>query len=347
LLLIVWVGRAQGPATQSAPAEPANGIYPGERHFRSLRQITFGGENAEAYWSFEGDRIIFQSTRDGYPCDRIYTLELKPGAVPQMVSTGKGKTTCGYFYPAGRQILYASTHLASSDCPPRPDYSKGYVWALDPGFDIFQAGADGSDPVRLTDTPGYDAEATIAPDGRSIVFTSVREGDLEIYVMGPSGENPRRLTHAPGYDGGAFFSPDSKRIVWRADRPADGTQREDYFHLLLEQHQIRPGKLELYVMDADGSGQRQVTHLGGANFAPYFHPDGKRIIFASNHLDPQSRNFDLFLVSDDGSGLERLTTYSGFDGFPMFDAIGKRLLFASNRLGKQRGETNIFLAEFE
>ncbi|HEX9636753.1 MAG TPA: hypothetical protein VGB99_04425 [Acidobacteriota bacterium] len=347
LMTVAWIGRAQGPATQSAPAEPKGGIYPGERHFRSLRQLTFGGENAEAYWSFESDRLIFQSTRDGYPCDRIYTVDLESvDAEPRLVSTGSGKTTCGYFYPGGEKILYASTHLAAPDCPPRPDFSQGYVWALDPGFDIFKANADGSDLVRLTDTAGYDAEATIAPNGGAIVFTSVRDGDLELYVMGPDGEHPKRLTDAPGYDGGAFFSPDSRRIVWRAARPAAGAERDDYFDLL-KQHQIRPGKLELFVMNADGSGQRQVTDLGGANFAPYFHPDGRRIIFVSNHREPQGRNFDLFLVRDDGGELEQLTTYQGFDGFPMFDASGKRLVFASNRLGKQRGETNIFLAELE
>jgi Tol biopolymer transport system component len=342
LAALVWATRAEGPATQGAPAPRSNGIHAGEP-FASLEQLTFGGENAEAYFSFEGDRIVFQSTRDGYPCDQIYVMRLPPREPPRRISTGTGKTTCGFFFPGGAQLLYASTHLAGPACPPRPDFSKGYVWALDPGFDIFKADADGGRLTRLTDTFGYDAEATVGADGR-IVFTSVRDGDLELYLMGAAGESPVRLTHQPGYDGGAFFAPDGKSIVWRAGRPAAGPELDDY-RALLARHQVRPGALELFVMDSDGSNARQLTRLGGANFAPYFHPDGRRVIFASNHLDPQSRNFDLFMIGIDGTGLVRLTTFEGFDGFPMFDRSGRRLLFASNRLGKVRGETNIFLAE--
>lgn len=327
-----------------APADASSLIRPEEKHFKGLRQLTFGGENAEAYWSPDGKRLILQARTEADGCDQAYVMDVATGD-KRMVSTGKGRVTCAYFLDAGRRILYASTHLASPECPPRPDFSKGYVWPMYPGYDIFTAAADGSGARRLTETPGYDAEATLSPDGKTIVFTSARDGDLEIYTMKTDGTGVKRLTHEPGYDGGPFFSPDGKRIVYRRDAPADEAGLERY-RSLLAQGLYAPGALEIWVMDQDGGNKRQVTRLGAASFAPYFHPDGKRILFSSNHPDPKGRNFDLYLVKDDGTGLERITSEPTFDGFPMFSPDGKRLVFASNRGAKVRGETNVFVADW-
>jgi Tol biopolymer transport system component len=327
---------AQGPAVGSAP-QP-------EPHLANVRQLTFGGENAEAYFSFDGRRLIFQSTRDGHGCDQIYTMNADGSNVIR-VSNGKGRTTCAFYEPDGRHIVYASTHLGGDACPPRPDFSRGYVWPIYDSYDIFRANADGSNLQRLTQTSGYDAEATIAGDGR-IVFTSVRDGDMEIYSMAADGTDVRRLTHRPGPDGGPFFSPDGRHIVFRGRPLEPGAELSDY-QLLLSQGLWRPTSLEIFVMNRDGSGLRQVTSLGGANFAPYWHPDGRRIIFASNQHNPRGRNFDLYSVQLDGTGLERVTAHPEFDGFPMFSPEGTRLVFASNRLAKAAGETNVFIADWK
>jgi Tol biopolymer transport system component len=267
------------------------------------------------------------------------------GSNARMVSTGGGKTTCSYFFPKGKRILYASTHLDSPECPPPPDYSKGYVWNLYPGYEIFTAALDGSDVRRITSNPGYDAEATFAPDGSRIVFTSLRDGDLDLYTMKPDGSDVRRLTREVGYDGGAFYSRDGKRLVWRASRPKTDEEKSAYRELLRESL-IKPMELELFVANADGTAARQVTSNGAANFGPYFFPDGKRIIYASNVGDPHGRNFDLWVVRDDGTGAEQITFDPSFDGFPMFSPNGKKLVFASNRNGKVKGETNIFVADW-
>ncbi len=340
-LLVVRVSRGEAPAGTAPAAEALRD--PREVHLRNLRQLTFGGENAEAYWSPDGTRLIFQSTRDGAACDQIYVMEVETGGV-RRVSTGLGKTTCAFFLPDGR-ILYSSTHLASPECPPRPDYSRGYVWKLDPSFEIFTASADGANLRRVTDHPGYDAEATVSPDGSRILFTSLRDGDLDLYTMKPDGTDVRRVTRELGYDGGGFFSRDGKRIVWRASRPRTEEEKAAYRELLRESA-IRPMNLEIHVAEADGNGARQVTSNGAANFAPYFLPDGKRIIFASNLADPGGRGFDLWWVRDDGTGPERVTFDPAFDSFPMFSPDGRRLVFASNRGGKVRGETNLFLADW-
>ncbi len=316
---------------------------PGERHLRNLRMLTFEGQNAEAYFDHEDRRLIFQSTPRGAGCDQIYVMDLD-GRGRSRVSTGSGRTTCAYFFPDGKRILYSSTHLAGPECPPRPDYSQGYVWPLY-DYDIFTADPDGSNLRRLTTTPGYDAEATISEDGEHIVFTSVRDGDLEIYTMDPDGGNVRRLTHEPGYDGGPFFSPDGELIVYRAYHPRGEEELADY-RALLARGLVRPTAMELWIMNADGSGKHQITHAGGANFAPFFHPDGRRIIFASNMRDPTSRDFDLYLVGVDGTGLERVTTSPEFDGFPMFTHDGRTLVFESNRHDAEPGETNVFLADW-
>jgi Tol biopolymer transport system component len=317
---------------------------PAEKHLSNLRQLTFGGENAEAYFSADGKQLIFQSTRDGRGCDQIYTMNID-GSNVKLISNGEGRTTCSYFYPNGKRILYSSTHLGDKQCPPRPDFSKGYVWAVYPAFDIFTANPDGSNAKQLTNTPGYDAETTITLDGKKLVFTSMRGGDLDIYTMDAGGKNVRQLTNELGYDGGPFWSYDGKQIVYRANHPQTEQQKADYLELL-KQNLIRPTTLEIWVMNADGSNKRQVTSNGKANFGPYFFPDGKRIIFASNLDDPNRRNFDLYKINVDGSGLERITFNDTFDGFPMFSPDGKKLVFASNRNATTQGDTNVFIADW-
>lgn len=339
------------PAPANTPAASSVGpsqVYvdpePGERHLRNIRQLTFGGNNAEAYFSPDGTRLIFQrqdSVSAG--CDQQYVMNVD-GSGLRRVSNGLGRTTCGYFYDGGRRILYSSTFEDSPGCPPPPDRSQGYVWPLN-NLEIYTARLDGSDLRRLTRNEAYDAEATVSPDGKRIVFTSTRDGDIELYTMSVDGTDVRRVTHRLGYDGGAFFSPDGRRLVWRAMYPGTAADSADY-RGLLAQRVVRPTRLELWVSDADGSNARQVTRLGAASFAPFFHPDGRRIVFASSYPDPRSRNFDLYLMGVDGSGLERLTTSAEFDGFPMFSPDGRRLVFASNRHGGERGETNIFVADW-
>ena len=310
----------------------------------NARQLTFRGENAEAYFSADDRYLILQSTHGRYSCDQIFTLPVGGGEM-ELVSTGKGRTTCAYFFPSGDKILYSSTHLSDPQCPPPPDYSQGYVWALYPSYDIFVADRDGDDLTQLTDTWRYDAEATIARDGAKIVFTSLRDGDLDIYTMDADGSNVQKLTDELGYDGGPFFSYDGTRIVYRAYHPKTEEEKQDYLRLLA-QNMIRPSKLEIFLMDADGSNKRQLTDNGAANFAPYFFPSGDRVIFASNMHDPDGRNFDLYAMNIDGTGLERITFHDEFDGFPMFNSDGSQLVWASNRYNANPGDTNIFVADW-
>jgi hypothetical protein len=340
---------SSSPPPQTPPAAapvPAVTARPDEPHLADLRQLTFGGENAEAYWSWAGDQLILQARHDGQACDRIYRtrpFDPSPAFVP--VSSGQGATTCSFFLPGDQDVIYASTHLAGADCPPRPDQSKGYVWALYPSYDIFRAKADGSGLVRLTDTPGYDAEGTVCGKDGSIVFTSVRDGDVDLYRMDSDGKNVRRLTDTPGYDGGAFFNADCTKIVWRASRPK-GKDLEE-FRALLAQGLVRPTKLELYVANADGSDARQITYLDSASFAPYWHPSQKRILFSSNYGGASPREFDIWGVDVDGTHLERVTTAPAFDGFPMFSPDGKWLAFSSNRATPEgKHDTNVFVARW-
>ena len=326
-----------GTAQNESPAL----IEPGEDHFVGMRQLTSGGENAEAYFSFDETHLILQSTRDSFSCDQQFILDLASGRTT-LVSTGSGRTTCGYFLPDGERVLYSSTHHHAAECPPTPDFSQGYVWAVYSEFDIFTAKRDGSDLQPLTRTPGYDAEATVSPTGDKIVFTSIRSGDLELHSMNLDGTGVKQLTDELGYDGGAFFSWDGSMIVYRSWHYADSAEAEKYRDLLL-QNLVRPSRMEIFVMDADGTNKRQLTNNGAANFAPFFHPDNKRVIFSSNMADPRSRNFDLYLIDIDGTNLERVTYHESFDGFPMFTRDGKMLVFASNRNAKVRGETNIFI----
>jgi TolB protein len=316
---------------------------PQEKHLRNIKQLTFGGENAEAYFSPDGKKLIFQSTREDRKCDQIYTMNID-GSDVKMISNGDGRTTCSYFFPNGKRVLYSSTHLGGKQCPPRPDFSQGYVWAVYDTFDIFTANPDGSDLKQLTTTPGYDAETTINRNGK-LVFTSKRDGDLDIYTMDADGKNVRRLTNELGYDGGPFWSYDGKQIVYRAYHPQSEKEKSDYVALLKE-NLIRPTVLDIWVMNADGSNKRQITNLNKASFAPYFFPDGKRIIFSSNVADPTGRDFDLYVIKTDGTGLERITYNDTFDGFPMFSPDGKKLVFASDRHGSKPNETNVFIADW-
>ena len=316
----------------------------GEKHLKNIRMLTNTGENAEAYFSFDEKKLIYQSTFGELQCDQEFTMNID-GSSRKLVSTGMGRTTCGYFLPGDTTVFYASTHLADENCPQPPDRSKGYVWELYNTYDIFLANLDGTIIKQLTNSPGYDAEGTVSPTGDKIVFTSTRDHDPEIYVMDLDGSNQTRLTHAKGYDGGPFFSWDGSKIVFRASRPKTDEELKDYADLV-EHDLYRPTSLELYVMDADGSNMRQVTNLGKASFVPFFHPDGKRIIFASNINSETGRNFDLYMINEDGTGLEQITFNETFDGFPMFTHDGKKLVFASNRFDQKEGDTNIFLADW-
>ena len=332
-----------------------------ERHLANIRQLTVGRQNAEAYFSFDGAKLIFQSTNNwpndsrgathkpaanGLGCYQMYVLDLDSDTV-RLVSTGKGATTCGYFFPGDRRVLYSSTHAVGSECPPKPKRDGAYRWALD-DYDIYSVRLDGQQMQRLTSSGGYDAEATISPNGKMIVWTSVKDGDLDLYTMNIDGTNVRRLTDDVGYDGGAFFSPDSTRIVYRAAHPSDPAEVAKYQDLLA-QRLVEPGQLEIFVINADGSHKQQVTSNGASNFSPYFHPDGKRIIFSSN-LETRGEggrpSFHLYLVRDDGTGVERLTTEGHFNSFPMFSPDGKRLVWVSDRNATAPGEFNVFLADW-
>jgi TolB protein len=344
VVVVAAVASAQQPPAAIPAPTPVALLAPGEEKFlANVRQLTFGGQNAEAYWSSDGRQLIFQSDGGELPCDQIFTMNAD-GSNRRRVSNGEGKTTCSYFFPSGDRILYGSTFRASPACPPKPDRSHGYVWALD-DYDIYTAKPDGSDIRPLFSSPAYDAEATISPDGKTIVFTSARDGDLEIYSMAADGSNVKRLTHAPGYDGGPFFSDDGKKIVYRADHP-DAPEDLARYRENLARGTYAPRALEIRVMNADGSGDHAVTANGKANFAPYFLPGNREIIFSSNLADEKGRDFDLYLIREDGTGLTRVTYSPDFDGFPMFTRDGKRLVFASNRNGQKPHETNIFVADW-
>ncbi len=315
-----------------------------EKHLHNVQQLTFGGTNAEAYFSFDDSRLVFQSTRPPFECDQIFTMNID-GSRQELASTGKGVTTCGYFLPGGKRILYASTHGAGDGCYPRPDKSKGYVWGVWNAYDLYTANSDGSDLRVLSASKGYDAEATISPAGDQIVFTSSRDGDLDLYTMNIDGSNVRRITNELGYDGGAFFSWSGKRIVYRAYHHKDSSAILDYKGLLADEL-VRPTKMEIFVCDADGKNRKQLTNTGSANFAPFFHPDDRRIIYASNAEDPKGREFHLYLINDNGSGKERITFGGNFNAFPMFSRDGKQVVFVSDRNAKGRYEFNIFLADW-
>jgi Tol biopolymer transport system component len=337
-LLAAVAARAQPPSRQ--PATPVE--RDDEPRLRAVRQLTSGGQNAEAYWNREGTALVFQSTRGELECDQIFRMAAD-GSGQRQVSVGGGRTTCGYFQIDG-SILYSSTHAHGPGCLASPDRSQGYTWPLHPEMDIWRADADGRNARVLFASAGYDAEATVCHRDGRIVFTSTMNGDLDLYAMDRDGGNLVQLTNTPGYDGGAFFSPDCSKIVWRASRPR-GEALSDY-RALLRRNLVRPSRLEIFVADADGSNAVQVTRNGAANFAPYMHPDNQRILYASNRADPSGRDFDLYLIRSDGTGEERITRNPTFDGFPMWSHDGRRLVFASNRGNERPGETNVFVADW-
>lgn len=349
LFPVVFLAGCSGGGSAPAPA-PAPGALArpvpaeaGERHLTNIRQITFGGNNAEAYFSRSGRQLIFQRQEQvDQGCDQEYVINVD-GSGLRRISNGWGRTTCGFFYADDRRVLYSSTFKAGHECPPAPDKSHGYVWPIGQ-LELYTSKPDGSDLRALTDNGFYNAEATVSWDGKKIIFTSTRDGDIELYTMNIDGTDVRRITHRVGYDGGAWFSPDGKYIVWRAGYPRTAADTADYLNLL-KNHLVRPAKVEVWVANADGSNPHQVTALGGANFAPVFTPDGKKIIFSSNYENPRSGAFDLYLINPDGTGLEKVTTHPDFDSFPMFSYDGKHLVWASNRNGTNH-ETNLFVADW-
>ncbi len=328
--------------------------YAEESHFQNIRQLTFGGDNAEAYWSYDGKSLVFQRTslKDGIPCDQIFV-----GRVPEnptapfefkLVSTGKGRTTCAFFTRDNQHIIYASTHLASSDCPPVPDrakYGNKYIWPLYRGYDIFKADLNGKITKQLTNSPFYDAEATLSPDGKKMIYTSTKDGDIELYIMDLKSGKEKRITNELGYDGGAWFSPDGKKIIWRASRPKTEAAINEYKELLA-QDLVAPTNMEVWVANVDGYDAKQVTNFGQANWAPTFMPDSKRIIFASNHEYKRGFPFNLYTINGDGSNLQKVSRDKGFDAFPMFSPDGKRIVFASNRNNGGTRDTNVFIADW-
>lgn len=327
--------------------------YPEETHFKNIQQLTFGGDNAEAYFSYDGKHLIFQRTsaKDGIPCDQMYVGKIPaPGEKfdYKLVSTGKGRTTCGFFTKDGKHVIYASTHLGDAACPPVPDRSKygnKYIWPLYASFDIFMADLDGKIVKQLTKSSGYDAEATLSPDGKKMIYTSVKDGDIELYIMDLKSGKEQRITNSLGYDGGAWFSPDGKKIIWRASRPKTDAEIKEYKELLAE-NLVAPTNMEVWVANADGSNARQVTTYGQANWAPAYMPDSKRIIFASNHEYKRGFPFNLYTINEDGTNLQKISRDKGFDAFPMFSPNGKQIVFASNRNNGGTRDTNIFLADW-
>ena len=338
VLLLTASCASRAPAYRRLPDDP------NEPHLTNVRQLTFGGENAEAYWSWNGTKLVLQvRERGGFECDQI-TMMAADGNDEHLVSTGKGRTTCAFFLPGDDEIIYASTHHIAPACPvPAASEPGVYAWPIF-NYDIFRATADGSNTVQITDTPAYDAEGTVGPDG-TIVFTSSRTGDLEIYTMRPDGSNVRQLTHTIGYDGGPFFSLDGKKIVYRSYHPTAPAEVARYKDLLARDL-VQPTKMNLWIMDADGSNQRQVTRLPGASFGPFLRKSGEKIIFASNWEQPRGPEFELYCVNEDGSGLERITNTPGFDGFPMFSPDGRHLVWCANRHGSKPHETNVFIADW-
>ena len=328
-------------------------ILEGEKHFKNIRQLTFGGDNAEAYFSFDNSKLVFQATNEKWnaSCDQIFLMDLAgeptPESVSPLLSTGKGRTTCSYFLPGDSLIVYASTHLAGDDCPPVPERREDgkYVWPIYAEFDIFVADLNGNIKQQLTNEPGYDAEATVSPNGDKIVFTSTRSGDLELYTMNIDGSDVQQVTDGLGYDGGAFFSPDGTKLIFRASRPQSDEDVKEYKDLLAE-NLVQPTNMELYVCNVDGSDLLKITDLGNANWAPFFHPSGEKVIFSSNHTSPRGFPFNLYMINVDGSGLEQITYDDTFASFPMFSFDGKKIVFASNRNNGGTRETNLFIADW-
>ena len=343
---------AHGGEKKVSEINDDNLTYKKEKHFKNLRQLTFGGDNAEAYWSFDDKSLVFQSTNPewGVECDQIYIMDpftdKKPGDKSKIVSTGKGRTTCSYYLPGNKSIVYSSTHKGDAACPHVPERTGGkYVWPIYSDFEIYTADLDGNILSQLTDSPGYDAEPTVSPKGDLIVFTSIRSGDLELYTMKIDGSDVKQVTSGLGYDGGAFFSPDGTKLIFRSSRPKTPEAIKEYKDLL-KIGQVQPTEMELYVCNVDGSDLKKITDLGNANWAPFFHPSGEKVIFSSNHNSKRGFPFNLFMVNLDGTGLEQISYDDTFDSFPMFSHDGKYLVFSSNRNNGGTRDTNLFLAEW-
>jgi len=340
------IEKATTPATDSLR-------YPEESHFKNIQQLTYGGDNAEAYWSFDGKMLVFQRTnpKDGIPCDQIFIGKIpKPGKPFEykLLSTGKGRTTCAFFTKDNKHVIYASTHLGSEACPPTPDrakYGNKYIWPLYSSFDIFMADLDGKIVKQLTNSKGYDAEATLSPDGKKMIYTSTKDGDIELYIMDLENGSEKRITNTLGYDGGAWFSPDGTKLIWRASRPKTEVEIKEYKDLLSE-NLVAPTNMEVWVSNADGSNARQITSYGQANWAPAYMPDSKRIIFASNHEYKRGFPFNLYTINEDGTNLQKISRDKGFDAFPMFSPNGKKIIFCSNRNNGGTRDTNVFLADW-
>ncbi len=327
-------------------------IFPEEKHFKSLRQVTFGGDNAEAYWSFDDKQLVFQSNNKNWnvSCDQMFLMnadESFKDKIPKMLSTGKGRTTCSYFLPDNKHIIYASTHLGADACPETPLRKEGkYIWPIYDTYDIFVADLEGNITAQLTNEKGYDAEPTVSPKGDKIVFTSTRNGDIDLYTMNIDGSDVKQITFELGYDGGAFFSPDGTKIIFRSSRPKTKEEIKEYKDLLAE-GLVQPTEMELYICNADGSELRQLTNLGNANWSPFFHPSGKKILFSSNFEAARGFPFNLYMIDIDGKNLERITHGETFDAFPVFSNDGTKLIFSSNRFNGGGHDTNLFIAEWQ
>jgi len=331
---------------QNAPDSLAVAANPEESHISNVRQMTFGGQNAEAYWNRDGKKITYQTRQPGYPDEQVFIMNAD-GSKKTLVSTGKGRCTCSYFTPDNKWVYFSSTHEKNEGAQKPLDMSKGYFWMVNPEFSLYRRLANGSGGAqKILDLGSYVAETTIAPNGKYMTFTAKHNGDLNIFRANLDGSKMVQLTDEYGYDGGPFVSWDSKKIVYRRDLIENDQERDDYTKLLAD-NLVRPSKLEIWIMDADGKNKKQVTNLGCASFAPFLHPNGKQIIFSSNYGDPKGREFDLWMINVDGTGLERVTKTPDFDGFPMWTRDGKKLIWASNRFGKVRGETNLFTADWK
>ncbi|MBC7950053.1 MAG: PD40 domain-containing protein [Chitinophagaceae bacterium] len=364
ILMLLVVVSFRVPSTIQSPATLSHNklgnfedtiLYPEETHFKNVQQLTFGGDNAEAYWSYDSKWLVFQRThsKEGLNCDQIFI-----GKVPQkkgekfeykMVSTGKGRTTCPFFTKDGKYIIYASTHLGGDECPPVPDrkkYGNKYIWPLYDSYDIFMADRNGKIVKQLTNSNGYDAEATLSPDGKKMIYTSDKDGDIDLYIMDLGTGKEKRITNLLGYDGGAWFSPDGKKLIWRASRPKSDEEIKEYKDLLAE-NLVAPTNMEVWVANADGSNARQVTTFGQANWAPAYMPDNKRIIFASNHEYKRGFPFNLYTINEDGTNLHKVSRDKGFDAFPMFSPDKKKIVFCSNRNNGGTRDTNIFVADWK